>query len=123
MKMLETARDLGEIEQRSVLLELANHVMDMKLQVATVHERQYETERVLGLVSVGEIDYETRVDFLQYLLLVERHHFAFTFFDSFLFELLTSVHATRAPRLTGAHLAEPAFAQNSVHSERVLGDG
>lgn len=70
VQVLEAARDLGGVEERALLFELSLHVVDVELEVAAVHEREYETERVFDLVGVGEAHDEARVELLQDELLV-----------------------------------------------------
>lgn len=60
---------------------------------------------------------ESRIDFLQYLLLDQHQRFAFALFNAFLFQLLARVHFARRPHLARAHLAETAFAQYPIHAE------
>lgn len=53
MQILQAAADLCSVEDRSPLLEpgLA-HVVDVELQVSSVHKCQHETQGVLRLVGV-----------------------------------------------------------------------
>lgn len=53
MQVLQTAADLGGVEGGPGLVEARlAHVVDVELQVAAVHERQHEAQRVLRLVGV-----------------------------------------------------------------------
>lgn len=58
----------------------------------TIHNRQHQTECVLGFVSVRQVHHEAGVNFLQDLLLYQHHRFAFPLFDALLFELFAGVH-------------------------------
>lgn len=53
MEVLQAAADLRRVEQGSLLVEACvTHVIDVKLQVSPVHERQHEAQGILRLVSV-----------------------------------------------------------------------
>lgn len=53
VQMLESAGDLSGVELDPVLLETRrSHVVDVKLQVSTVHDGQHQTQSVFGLVCI-----------------------------------------------------------------------
>lgn len=53
MQVLQPAADLRRVEDGSLLVEpRVAHVVDVKLEVSSVHEGQHEAESVLGLVGV-----------------------------------------------------------------------
>lgn len=54
VQVLQAAADLRRVEDGPRLVEsrLA-HVVDVKLEVSSVHERQHEAQGVLRLVGVG----------------------------------------------------------------------
>lgn len=61
MQVLQAAADLRRVEDGPLLLEARlAHVVDVKLQVSPVHERQHQAQRVLGLVGVRQADLEGR---------------------------------------------------------------
>lgn len=49
----------------------------------TVHNSEDKTQSILRLVSVRQIDHETRVNSLQYLLFYEYHRFTLPLFYTF----------------------------------------
>lgn len=53
--MLESAADLSSIKLDPVFVEARRaHVVDVKLQVAAVHDSQHQTQCVFGLVRVRQ---------------------------------------------------------------------
>lgn len=66
MEMLQTAYDLGRVESGAIYVEtrLTAHIINVELEIAPVHDRQHEAERVLRLVRVCERDDEFGIDLL-----------------------------------------------------------
>lgn len=57
MQVLQAAADLRGVEHGPLLLEARlAHVVDVELQVSSVHQRQHQTQSVLGLVGVRQAD-------------------------------------------------------------------
>lgn len=55
VQVLQAAADLGRVEDGSGLVEACvAHVVDVELEVATVHERQDEAQRLLRLIGVRQ---------------------------------------------------------------------
>lgn len=51
--MLKSTADLSSIKLDPVFFETrCAHVVDVKLQVSTIHDSQYETESVFGLICI-----------------------------------------------------------------------
>ncbi len=51
--MLESTGDLSSVELDPILLEAWRaHVVDVKLQVSTIHDGQHQTQSVFGLICV-----------------------------------------------------------------------
>ncbi len=63
---------------------------------------------------------KARVDPLQDLFLNENHGLSFALLYPLLLQLLAGVHLAGGPHLTGAHLTESSFAQDTIHSERLI---
>jgi len=122
MKMLQAAHDLGRVKSGAIYVEtrFTAHIVDVELEIAAVHDGKHEAERVLRLVRVCQRDDELGVDFLQDVLLDQHHRLALALLDPLFLQLLARVHLTGGAYLTGAHLAEATFAQNSVHPEGLV---
>lgn len=59
VQVLQAAADLGRVEDGPPLVEAGlAHVVDVKLQVASVHERQHQAQGVLRLVGVRQAHLE-----------------------------------------------------------------
>lgn len=99
------------------------HVVNVKLEIAAVHDGQHQAQRILGLVRVSQRYDELRIDLLQDILLDEYHGLAFAFLYALFLELFASVHLASGANLTGANLAKAAFAQHPVHAEGLVRDG
>lgn len=57
VQILQATTDLGGIEDGPLLVEArVAHVVDVELEVATVHDGQHQAQCVLGLVGVREAD-------------------------------------------------------------------
>lgn len=57
MKVLQAAADLGSIELHPLLLEPRHaHVVDMKLEVSSIHDGHHQAQEVFGLVGIGQAD-------------------------------------------------------------------
>ena len=55
MQMLQTARDLGSVEDGAVFAKTReSHVVNMEFQITPVHDGQDEAQRVFRLVGVSE---------------------------------------------------------------------
>lgn len=53
VQMLESTADLSSVKLDPVLLEARRaHVVDVKLQVSSIHDGQHQTESVFGLVCI-----------------------------------------------------------------------
>lgn len=53
VQMLESTADLSSVKLDPVLLEARRaHVVDVKLQVSTVHDGQHQAQSVFGLVCI-----------------------------------------------------------------------
>lgn len=53
VQMLESTADLSSVKLDPVLLEArCAHVVDVKLQVSSIHDGQHQTESVFGLVCI-----------------------------------------------------------------------
>lgn len=122
VKMLQTAHDLGCVESGAIYVEtrFTAHVINVELEIAAVHDRQHEAERVLRLVRVRERDDELGIDLLQDVLLDQHHRFAFPLLDTLLLQFLARVHFTGGTDLASADLAEAALAQHPIHPESLV---
>ena len=57
VEVLQAAQDLCRVEQGALLLEAGvPHVVNVELQVPAVHDGQDQTQGILGLVGVGQVD-------------------------------------------------------------------
>lgn len=55
VQMLESAADLSGVKLDPVFVEARRaHVVDVELQVATVHDGQHQTKSVFGLVRIRQ---------------------------------------------------------------------
>lgn len=71
VQVLQAAADLRRVEDRPVLLKTClAHVVDVKLQVAAVHQRQHEAQGVLRLVGVRQTDLSPNKTFRSFLVCV-----------------------------------------------------
>lgn len=53
VQMLESTADLSSVKLDPVLLEARRaHVVDVKLQVSSIHDGQHQTQSVFGLVCI-----------------------------------------------------------------------
>lgn len=53
VQMLESTADLSSVELDPVLLKAWRaHVVDVKLEVSTIHDGQHQTQSVFGLVCI-----------------------------------------------------------------------
>lgn len=57
VEVLQATQDLCRVEQGTLLLKArVPHVVNVELQVPAVHDGQDQTQCVLGLVGVGQVD-------------------------------------------------------------------
>lgn len=74
MQMLQTQRDLCSVELDALLVEASLlQVVEVELEIASIHQRQHQTQRLLGLIGIGQadLDKETnlRLGFLETMYL------------------------------------------------------
>lgn len=55
MQVLQSTADLGSVEDGPCLWEASlAHVVDVELEVTSVHQCQHQAQRILGLIGIGQ---------------------------------------------------------------------
>lgn len=111
MQMQNASSDLRRVVDDALHLNALVHtlavvanVVDVVLEVSSVHQGHHKAQMGLGVIRVGQVDQEQAVDLLQDLLLQQGHLFSALLLQSLFTQLLASVHLACVFHLDGAHL-------------------
>ena len=103
--------DLGGVVDDALHLHAFLHalpvnadVVDVVLEVSSVHQGHDQTQVGLGVVGVRQVDQEQAVDLLQNLLLQQGHLLSVFLLQAFLTQLLAGVNLACVLHLYSAHL-------------------
>lgn len=80
------------------------NVVNMVLEVSSIHQGHDKAQVGLGVISVGQVDQKQAVNFLQYLLLQQGHLLSTLLLQAPFTQLFASVHLTRVLHLHGTNL-------------------
>lgn len=76
VKVLQTTADLGWIEDGSGLVEAGvTHVVDMELEVTTIHEGQDKTQCLLRLIGIGQTHLHIKGSGVSFVFMVQSRWF------------------------------------------------